>query len=137
MVAIGIGALGGAAAAAALAKLAVGTPEERRDAAILLGWGLMADQQPMLAVLSGDPHHEVRSKAAHAIGRLAASGPTPQMGALAWEMARRDGILLSAALLSGLSAGGTPTPDIAADIATHLRQHPSAIIRNWAHRILG
>ena len=136
VVAIGLGALDGGDAAAAFAKLAVGTPEERRDAAILLGWGLMADQQPMLAALSGDPHHEVRQEAAHAIGRLAAGDPTPQMGALAWVMARRDGILLPAALLAGLDAGETPAPDIAVDIAQHLRQHPSAIIRNWTHRIL-
>ena len=136
VVAIGLGALDGGNAAAALAKLAVGTPEQRRDAAILLGWGLMADQQPMLAVLAGDPHHEVRNEAAHAIGRLAASDPTPQTHALAWEMARSKGILLPASLLSGLAADETPARDITVDIAQHLQQHPSAIIRNWTHRIL-
>lgn len=119
-----------------LVELAVGTPEQRRDAASLLGWGLMADQQPMLAVLAGDPHHEVRQEAAHAIGRLAGDDPTPQMSTLAWEMTRSKGILLPAALLSGLDAGGMPAPGLAVDIAQHLRQHPSAIIRNWTHRIL-
>jgi hypothetical protein len=136
VVAIGLGAVSGGDAAAAMAKLAVGTPEQRRDAAILQGWGLMADQQPMLAVLAGDPHPEVRNETARAIGRLAANDPTPQTLALAWEMARRDGVLLPAALLAGLSAEGMPAPDIAADIAQHLQLHPSAIVRNWTHRIL-
>ena len=136
VVAIGLDALAGGDAAAAMAKLAVGTPEQRRDAAMLLGWGRLPDQQPMLSVLTGDPHPEVRNEAAHAIGRLAAGNPTPQMRALAWEMARRDGILLPAALLSGLAADEGVTPDIAGDIAQHLQQHPSADIRNWTHRIL-
>ena len=136
VLAIGLGALTGGDAATAMAKLAVGTPEQRRDAAILLGWGRVADQQPMLAVLAGDPHPEVRNETAWAIGLLAAGNPTPPLCVLAWEMARSDGILVPAAVLAGLAASERPAPEIALDIAEHLQQHPSAIIRNRAHRIL-
>ena len=130
---IGLGDMAGGEAAAAMAKLAAGTPEQRRDAAIVLGWGRTADQQPMLAVLSGDPHPAVRNYAALAIGRLAAQDPTPQMSVLAWEAARDSGALIPATLLTGLAAGEGAAPEIAADIAQHLQQHPSAIVRNRAH----
>ena len=136
VLAVGIGTLTGDDAAAAMVKLAVGTPEQRRNAAILLGWGRLPDQQPMLAVLAGDPHPQVRVETAWAVGRLAALDPTPQRSALAWEIARGDGILLPAALLSGLAANEAPAPEVAVDIAKHLLQHPSASIRNWTHRIL-
>ncbi|MCQ3810808.1 MAG: DUF4365 domain-containing protein [Acidimicrobiia bacterium] len=136
VLAVGLGSLAGGDAATAMAKLAVGTPEQRRDAAILLGWGRVADQQPMLAVLAGDPHPEVRIETAWAIGRLAAGNPTPPLCVLAWEMARSDGILVPAALFAGLAASEGPESEIAVDIAQHLRQHPSAIIRNWSQRIL-
>jgi len=134
---IGLGDMAGGEAAAAMAKLAIGTPEQRRDAAIVLGWGRTADQQPMLAVLSGDPHPAVRHYAALAIGRLAAQDPTPQMSVLAWESARDSGALIPATLLTGLAAGEGAAPEIAADIAQHLQQHPSAIVRNRARGILG
>ena len=136
VLAIGFGALVGGDAAAAMAKLAVGTPEQRRDAAILMGWGRVADQQPMLAVLAGDPHPEVRNETAWAIGRLAARDLTSQMCVLAWEMARSDGILVPAAVLAGLDANEAPAPEMAVGIAQHLQQHSSAIIRNRTHRIL-
>ena len=134
---IGLGAIAGGVAAAAMAKLAAGTPEQRRDAAIVLGWGQMADQRPMLAALSGDPHPAVRNHAALAIGRLAAQDPTPPMSVLAWETARDSGALIPATLLTGLAAGEGPAPETAVDIAQHLQQHPSAILRNRAHKILG
>ena len=134
---IGFGALTGDEAAAAMAKLAVGTPEQRRDAAIVLGWGRMGDQRPMLAGLAVDPHPAVRNEAAWAIGRLAAGDPTPQMRVLAWETAGDGGVLVPAALLAGLASKEGPTPEIAADIARHLQQHPSAYVRNWTDRIIG
>lgn len=134
---IGLGDMAGGEAAAAMAKLAVGTPEQRRDAAIVLGWGRIADQRPMLAVLAVDPHHAVRNQAALAIGRLAAREPTPPMRVLAWETARDGGAVIPATLLTGLAAGEGAAPEIAVDIAQHLQQHPSAIIRNRARGILG
>jgi len=122
--------------AAAMAKLAVGTPEQRRDAAMLLGWGQQPHQQPLLAALSADPHPQVRHEAARAIGKLAVADPSPAIRSRAWELADEDGILLPAALLSGLAQASSPTSDIASEIAQHLHEHLSAIIRRWTRRIL-
>jgi len=122
--------------AAAMAKLAVGTPEQRRDAAMLLGWGQQPHQQPLLAALSADPHPQVRHEAARAIGKLAVADPSPAIRSRAWELADEDGILLPAALLSGLAQASSPTSDIASEIAQHLHEHLSAIIRRWTRHIL-
>ena len=64
-------------AATEITKLAVGTPEQRRDAAMLLGWGQQPHQQPLLAALSADPHPQVRHEAARAIGKLGRRRPQP------------------------------------------------------------
>ena len=123
-------------AATAIAKLAVGTPEQRSDAAMLLGWGQQPHQQPLLAALSADPHPQVRREAACAIGKLAVTDPLPAIRSQAWELACKDGILLPAALLSGLARASSPTSIIASEIAQHLQEHPSAIIRQWTRHIL-
>ena len=136
VLAISLGALSGGDAAAAMAELASGTAERRRSAAMLLGWGQQPAQQPMLAALIADHHPLVRHEAAIAVGLLAAADPTPPNSTLAWTLARKDGILLPAGVLSGLARNSEPANPLAADVARHLRQHPSAIIRRWATRIL-
>ena len=136
MLGIALGTLVGEDAATAMAKLAVGTAEQRRDAAMLLGWGQQPDQQPLLSALSGDPHPLVRREAAIAIGRLAATYPSPAICSQAWDLARKDGIMLPAALLSGLARAISPASLVASEIALHIQEHPSAIIRRWARSIL-
>ncbi len=136
MLGIVFGMPDGQDAATEMEKLAVGTPEQRRDAAMLLGWGQQPDQQPLLAALSTDPHHQVRHEAARAIGKLAVTDPRPAIRAQAWELARKDGILLPAALLSGLALASSPTSESASAIAQHLQEHPSAIVRRWTQHIL-
>ena len=136
VLAISLGALSGGNALAAMAELASGTAEQRRNAAMLVGWGQQPAQQAMLAALIADHQPLVRREAAIAVGLLAAADPTPPNSTLAWTLSRKDGILLPAGLLSGLARNSKPAAPLAADIARHHRQHPSAIIREWANKIL-
>ena len=136
VLAISLGSLSGGDAVAAMAELASGTAEQRRYAARLLGWRQQTAQQPMLAALITDHHPLVRHEAAIAVGLLAASDPSTLNSTLAWTLARKDGILLPAGLLDGLTRNSNPATPLAADIAHHHRQHPSAIIRGWANNIL-
>lgn len=136
VLAVTVGTLVGDDAATAMAELVSGTPEQRRDAAMLLGWGQLPGQRPLLAALARDPHPIVRNQSALAIGRLAATDPSPPICALARDLARKDGVLTPSALLAGLARACTPSAPAALEIAQHLDNHPSAIVRGWTKRIL-
>lgn len=136
VLAVTVGTLTGDGAATAMAELVSGTPEQRRDAAMLLGWGQLPGHRLLLAALACDPHPIVRSQSALATGRLAASDPSPPICALARDLARKDGVLIPSALLAGLARACTPSAPVAIEIAQHLDNHPSAIVRGWTKRIL-
>ena len=135
LLAVALGALSGEDANAEAAKLALGTPTARRNLALLLGMGQCPAMQPMLISLIGDPEPSVRSDAAFAVGKLAATDSNGQVCPLAWELAKRDGTLLPMALLDGLSRARNPGPE-ATRVAKQFQRHASARIRGKALRLL-
>ena len=130
MLRIGMEIIGSGQAAAEAAQLAFGSQRYREDAALLLGAGQCPANQPILAALAADQRFSVRRAAATATGRLLSTSPNTLNESLAWKLAEDEGSDLPAALLGGILQTGQPTPT-GADIAQHLRGHPSARIRRW------
>ena len=118
------------------ARLSLGTPQQRSDAAWLLGLGYCPDLQPVLAALLNDEHHYVRSTAAGAIGRLLITEQTSMIRELARKVANSDGMLLPSALLNGMRNGDAQLSPIMIELTTSLQDHASAQIRHYAHRLL-
>ncbi len=134
--AIAVGALNDADADTAAVALACGTRREREDVAHLLGSQYCPNLQPILAALINDPHAPVRSRAAHAIGRLANTSPTKPTSHLARTIANSDGTLSVTWLLLGLSMRDAPLSDMGTEIAQQLLQHRSGRVRHQAARAL-
>ena len=133
---IALGATRGDDADAATARLASGSPQERHEAALLLGSGHRPNMQPALAALTGDTHFSVRRAAAEAVGKLAAANPSPQIGALASRLAADQGTELPNALLIGLAEQDQLISDVGAEVAQQLTQSLSARVRYRAGRLL-
>jgi len=134
-VGVAVGALSGSSADTAVAQLALGSIEDRRDAADLLGGGQCERMRPLLASLVGDRRPEVRSMAAHAIGRLARTVPDDVVLALAQVVANDNGVVIPSALIAGLSRGDAVS-DFAHELTEGLSTHRSALVRQMAHRLL-
>jgi len=128
-------AIGDDEAAVAVAHMAVGTPQERSDAAGLLGRGWCDRMRPILAALVADDRAAVRVAAAQAVGRLASSQPDAVVVALARLLANDSGTAVPSALVVGLSRGERTT-DLGREIAGRLLEHRSARVRSLALRFL-
>lgn len=122
-------ALSDSEAQSALIGHAVGTPLERRDAA-RLALALGSDTaDTVLVMLAQDKDFAVRSKAAYCVGRRVAKTDNNALDSVTLQMARSGATYLQLSLLNGLSATDSPRRAISADIAEHLRTHPSALVR--------
>lgn len=132
VLATAIGALGPTEAKRQALTLACGSVAERKDVALLLGLNLCPDLQPLLASQIGDPHPQIRSAAAQAVGRLIRTDPSQVLCTLAEELAKRDGMVVPTHLLIGLSQGDTSLSAIGIEVARTLQNHPSAGIRGFA-----
>lgn len=137
VLAIAIGAVCGTDATDQATSLAYGSLRERQDLALLLGLGFCPNLQPILAAQATDSHPDIRHDTAVAVGRLIGNNQDAAVGALAWELAHKDGIMSPAGLLRGLSHAECLLPPVAMEIVHHLRQHPSAKIRRAATRLAG
>lgn len=86
-VGIAIGAIDGGEADETVARLALGTPTERREVAYLLGNGYSQMMRPLLASLAVDQRSDVRTAAITAVGRLVSGAPDRMLLALAERFA--------------------------------------------------
>ena len=136
IVAVALGAMDADEADAAVTRLALGSHQQRTNAAKLLGLGHCPGMRPILTQLIRDPHPPVRLEAARSIGKLAARTPDALTAALARHVVRSNGMYLPRALLGGLSLDPPPLNDTSEELATHLQAHPSARIRRQAGLLL-
>ena len=136
LLALAVGAISDDDVEAAATKLALGSRRDRQDLTQLLGLDHCPQMQPMLLTLVGDRHFEVRHASANAVGRLVASGSNTSLHVLIREIASKDGTGLPLALLAGLSQGNAALPEIGSEVAQQLQQHPSALVRGYADRLL-
>ncbi len=135
--AVGIvtGAIANESADVAVAQLALGTEQDRCDAAALLGRGWCERMRPLLASFVADGRVSVRRGAAQAVGRLAASTPNPVVVELARYLALDRGAIVPPALLVGLGRGDVAT-ELGREVAAGLRNHPSARVRRLSRDFL-
>ena len=129
IVAVALGAIDADEADAALTRLALGSNQQRTNAAKLLRLGHCPVMRPILTQLIRDTHPPVRLEAARSIGKLAAQTPDALAAELARHVARSNGVYMPIALLGGLSLNCPPLNDTSEELATDLRDHPSARIR--------
>lgn len=132
VLAVALGAMGVDEADAAVTQLALGSHQQRTNAAKLLGLGHCPAMRPILTQLIRDPHPPVRLAAARSIGKLTAQTPDALPAQLARHVARSDGMYLPRALLGGLSLDSPPLNDTSEEIAARLQDHPSARVRRQA-----
>ena len=123
-------------AKAAVTRLALGSKQQRTNAAKLLGLGHCPGMRPILTQLLRDPHPPVRLQAARSIGKLTARTPDALSVALAHDVAHSTGLYLPSALLAGISLDSPQPNETSDELATHLQHHPSAQIRHQARRLL-
>lgn len=119
----------------AVARMAVGTQQERCDAADLLGRGWCERMRPLLPAFVADDRTAVRVAAARAVGRLASSHPDAVVVELARLLAKDPGRVVPSALVVGLSRVERTT-DLGREIAARLLEHRSARVRSLARRFL-
>ena len=136
VLAIALGAVVAQEADAAVIRLALGSHQQRTNAAKLLGLGHCPGMRPVLTQLIRDPHPQVRLEAARSTGKLATRAPDALSAELMRHIARSNGMYLPRALLGGLSLGAPPPNDTSEELATHLQDHPSARIRHQAGLLL-
>ena len=132
VLAVALGAMAADEADAAVTQLALGSHQQRTNAAKLLGLGHCRGMRPILTQLIRDAHPPVRLEAARSIGKLAARTPDALPAELARHVALSNGMYLPRALLGGLSLDSPPLNDTSEELATHLQDHPSARIRRQA-----
>ena len=132
IVAVALGAVDADEADAAVTRLALGSHQQRTNAAKLLGLEHCPGMRPILTQLIRDPHRPVRLEAARSIGKLAARTPDAPTAELARHVAHSTGMYLPRGLLGGLSLDSPPLNDTSEELATHLQDHPSARIRRQA-----
>ena len=135
IVAAALGAMDADEADAAVTRLALGSHQQRTNAAKLLGLGHCSGMRPVLIHLIRDPRPQVRLEAARSIGRLAARTPDALAAELARHVASSNGMYLPRALLAGLSIDSPLLNGTSEELAAHLQDHPSARIR-WQARLL-
>ena len=116
----------------AVTQLALGSHQQRTNAAKLLGLGHCPGMRPIFTQLIRDPHPRVRLAAARSIGKLTAQTLDALPAQLARHIARSNGMYLPSALLGGLSIDSPPLNDTSEELATHLQDHPSARVRRQA-----
>lgn len=128
------GAIAEDAADVTVARLALGSEQDRRDAASLLARGSCARMRPLLASFVADRRASVRVSAAGAVGRIVSSAPDQLLIELARRVAADPGVVVPAALLHGLSRGDNAN-EVGHEIATSLMHHPSARVRRLASEL--
>ena len=132
VLAVALGAMAANEADTAVTQLALGSHQQRTNAAKLLGLGHCPGMRPILTQLIRDAHPPVRLEAARSIGKLAARAPDALSAGLARHVARSNGTYLPRALLGGLSLDSPALNATSEELATHLQDHPSARIRRQA-----
>ena len=135
-ISIAIHATTGPDADEGLAGLAYGSIRQRQSAALVLGAGHQPNMQPVLLGLANDSDFEVRHETAHAVGKLVAANPSPEIANLAQHIAADEGIELQELLLVGLGRRNQALSGIGARIAQHLVDNPSARVRHRAQRLV-
>lgn len=135
MLAIVLGAIDPISAHVAISRLALGSQQERCDAAELLGRGHCERMRPLLASFVADGRTPVRSAAAQAVGRLASLVEDPIVVSLVEVLTADDGVTIPWALLAGLSEANEAN-QVARAAATRLAGHPSAHVRRFSRHIL-
>lgn len=137
MLAIATGALQDSKADEAVARLALGSQEDRSAAAQLLSHGWTPRMRPLLASLASDDSEDVRSSACFAIGRLAAKNPDDSvLVSLATHLATGKGVALPTAVMNGILSSGVDLPPTLRPLVQDLTKHVSAIVRTGAERTL-
>ena len=136
VLAVALDAMDADEAKAAITRLALGSKQQRTNAAKLLGLGHCPGMRPILTQLLRDPHPPVRLQAARSIGKLTARTPDALSVALAHDVAYSTGLYLPSALLAGISLDSPQPNETSDELATHLQHHPSAQIRHQARRLL-
>ena len=136
VLAVAIGVFAPNEAEAAVIRLALGSDQQRVNAARLLGYGHCPTMQPLLAHMIRDTHPPVRSHAARSIGMIAARTPTPLAETLAQHITEADGRLLPLGLLAGFAHDSQSLNDIGEAAASQLHDHRSAHVRLRARRLL-
>lgn len=116
---------------ATVAKLAMGSEQDRIDAAGLLGDGWCPSGRALLASFAADPRPTVRRAAAYAVGRLVSEDPDPLTVELVRVLAADTGAVIPPALLVGCSRSDKKS-ERGSEVATGLRTHPSARVRRLA-----
>lgn len=120
----------------ALARLALGSRQERRDACLLLRSSACASRRLLLGFLCRDTDFTVRCQATQTVAYLVAAEATDADIDLAWKAARNDGRELPIALLQGFAAmPGAPGPITREITSDCFEQHPSAMIRHYAAQL--
>ncbi|WP_419909491.1 hypothetical protein [Candidatus Poriferisodalis sp.] len=119
----------------AVARLALGSPQEREDACLILHASACTNRRLLLRFLVRDTDFSVRYQAAQTIGYLVALGASDADIDLAWDVAGDDSRQLPIALLEGFAA--VPgIPGVAAqEIGSSLLQHPSAAMQHHVARV--
>lgn len=136
--AVAVGALDGPDAEAAVARLALGSSQERSDAARLLGLGGTAPMRPLLASLLADQDVDVRAAAARAVGRLVASTPADAVLVTLGARASDDqGVVVPSAFVGGVAQSSDAVPEHLRKLLDPLRAHPAATVRLTVERVLG
>ena len=132
VLAVALGAMAADETETAVTQLALGSHQQRTNAAKLLGLGHCPGMRLVFTQLIRDPDPPVRLEAARSIGKLVARTPDALLAHLARHVARSTGLYLPSALLGGLSFDSPPLNDTSQELATHLQDHPSARIRRQA-----
>jgi hypothetical protein len=125
----------GPAADTELVQLALGSTQERSDAAALLGRGSCKSMRPILASLIADERSQVRNAAAQAVGRITATEPESLNLELARRLVADEGVGMPTAFMIGLSRG-TGLSDPVVEMLRELSEHSSARVRRVALRLL-
>jgi len=137
LLAIAIGAIDGADADTAVARLAFGSEQQRQDSAMIIGAGRSPRMEAVLAALAADPQSSVRRASANAVGRLMAAGADSPIPAIAEALAGDGSVLIPSALLGGLSHGvPLARESLGCELAQRLTLHASARVRRLADRVL-
>jgi hypothetical protein len=136
-VAVAVGVLDGPEANRAVAQLAGGTAQERRDVVNLLGRGWCTPMRPILASLATDESVDVRVASAHSIGSLAANDPGDAvLVALADSLSEDRGVLVPRALITGIGRAELDISDTLRNLVERLQYHPAATVRLAARQAL-
>jgi hypothetical protein len=134
---LAVGGYDEAEAAAAIAGMLAGKPQQRCDAAVLLGQRDRPEDTLGLVALLGDAHPRVRAEAAGALAHRLRLGRDDALAIAGLTRAVDDpGALVPYAISQNLDAASLAHPEVH-DLAVKLSRHTSALVRDNARTTLG